>query len=804
MPDIKCDTGKIVQLLDNPAIPTQKEIEAHLDSCEHCQTFLNQHVASEAEWHRAQNLLQPGEFDVAKTADFSAAGALERHHGPNVQDVLDFLTPTDDPHRLGRIGSYEVSGVVGIGGMGVVLKAIEPALDRVVAIKVMSPNLSGSEKARLRFAREARAAAAVLHPNVIPIYSVSNEDKLSYLVMAYIPGGSLQKRIDQQGPFPVEEILRIGVQIAGGLEASHKHGLVHRDIKPENILLEGGVERITITDFGLARAVDDNSLTQVGTIAGTPMYMSPEQARGEQVDHFSDLFSLGSVLYALCTGEPPFRADTSYSVMRKIIDESPTPIRELNSDIPEWLESIVEKLMAREKADRFGSADEVHKLLERCLSHVKQPDTVPLPKKVAAISPSNNHRTQLRKLAFASVSIATLLAISFLATNAFWPQKPTPLAENNKKTSSQPKNESGPSSDVPRGSSSSSSSSDEQELEQAKKELGLADLTHSDLAWIMEQMVGAKSEIPDDKMPPHESLVRGVNQFMDLQPSSRGRLARLAVEAGRPEIAKVLLTEDRVAPAAGEAMKLAGLLIDSGKVQKAIDAYLDAFRAEPRLFQDEHLQFIEKEGRLDELAEVFTVDRLRKTRGITIMYSLLDSLMTDELCADYGIPFLERLWDARPDVRDFLGNISQQVKRKQSMIICARWVPNDIAKDSAGWNHLCRVGTDGGWQNWLAPSVEKAENLQTLKQQVSEKLKENENWYAGKALIGILEAKTGNFEPAKKWIEANLDRVTSKPKPNSDQISPRHAKIIGEYLKDKDETLDQWVKKLQEKASQND
>ena len=201
----------------------------------------------------------------------------------------------------------------------------------------MAPHLANNATARKRFSREAKAAAAVLHPNVIPIHCVSSDDAIPYLVMAYIRGGSLQKRLEREGPLPTVEILRIGSQIAAGLAAAHEQGLVHRDIKPENILLEEGVERVTLTDFGLARAVDDASVTREGTIAGTPQYMSPEQARGESVDQKSDLFSLGSVLYALCTGRPPFRADSSYGVMRRISDSAPTPIRELNPDIPDWL-----------------------------------------------------------------------------------------------------------------------------------------------------------------------------------------------------------------------------------------------------------------------------------------------------------------------------------------------------------------------------------------------------------------------------------------------------------------------------------
>jgi serine/threonine protein kinase len=266
--------------------------------------------------------------------------------------------------------------------MGVVLKAVDKSLDRIVAIKVMAPHLATSGAARKRFAREAKAAAAVLHPNVIAIHSVSNDEVLPYLVMPYLRGTSLQKRLDGEGPLSLQEILRIGSQVAAGLAAAHAQGLVHRDIKPANILLEEGVERVAITDFGLARAVDDATITHSGVIAGTPQYMSPEQARGEAVEQRSDLFSLGSVLYAICTGRPPFRAETTYGVMRRITDDEPTPIREINAEIPEWLERIVLKLMSKSPDDRIASATEVATLLEQCLAHVQQPTTVELPQTI--------------------------------------------------------------------------------------------------------------------------------------------------------------------------------------------------------------------------------------------------------------------------------------------------------------------------------------------------------------------------------------------------------------------------------------
>ena len=316
---------------------------------------------------------------------------------------------------LGRLGPYEVSGVIGAGGMGIVLKAFDCSLDRTVAIKVMAPHLASSGSARRRFAREAKAAAAVLHPNVIAIHGVAADQALPYLVMPYNRGMSLQKRIDQDGPLPLQETLRIAEQIAAGLAAAHAQGLVHRDIKPANILLEDGVERLAITDFGLARAVDDATMTRSGVIAGTPQYMSPEQARGESIDHRSDLFSLGSVVYAMCTGRPPFRAETTFGILRRITDATPRPIREINSETPTWLCRLVDKLHAKSPADRTQSASEAAGLLQGCLAHVQTSDT-PLPPELYL----PRKRTRLKW------GVAGLIGVAVLAiVLTVWPSTPT-------------------------------------------------------------------------------------------------------------------------------------------------------------------------------------------------------------------------------------------------------------------------------------------------------------------------------------------------------------------------------------------
>jgi serine/threonine protein kinase len=295
---------------------------------------------------------------------------------------LDFLTPSPKPGSLGRLDHYEVLAVVGQGGMGIVLKAFDETLHRVVAIKVMAPQLAANGMARKRFIREAQAAAAIRDEHVIDIHAVAEANGLPYLVMEYVSGTSLQDWLDQNGPMEVGKILRIGMQTATGLAKAHAQGLIHRDIKPANILLENGVQRVKITDFGLARAVDDASLTQSGVIAGTPQYMAPEQARGETVDHRADLFSLGSVLYAMCTGHPPFRANATMAVLKRVCEDTPRPVRELNPEIPDWLCAILDKLHAKDPAQRFQSAQEVAELLGQHLAHLQQPALVPLPPRV--------------------------------------------------------------------------------------------------------------------------------------------------------------------------------------------------------------------------------------------------------------------------------------------------------------------------------------------------------------------------------------------------------------------------------------
>jgi serine/threonine protein kinase len=381
MPDLQA-------LLGDTLSPEQREaFERHLESCASCQERIDANLENQ---DCLKNLGRLFGDPTTAPMDPVLDRVRERLHevkspvrsAPTDTADLSFLRISNRPGVMGMLGEYEVQEVIGQGGMGIVLKASEPALHRVVAVKVMAPFLASSATARRRFTREARAAAAVCHDHVVTVHGVHEENGLPYLVMQYVAGESLQARLDRTGPLEVVEVVRIGLQTAQGLAAAHAQGLIHRDIKPANLLLENGLARVKITDFGLARMSDDVQLTRDGVVAGTPEYMAPEQARGEVVDHRADLFSLGSVLYAACTGLPPFRGSTALAVLQQVSEQTPVPVRAANPDVPEWLETLVNRLMAKNRVDRFQTAGEVATLLEGYLAHLCQPLSVAAPQLV--------------------------------------------------------------------------------------------------------------------------------------------------------------------------------------------------------------------------------------------------------------------------------------------------------------------------------------------------------------------------------------------------------------------------------------
>ena len=280
---------------------------------------------------------------------------VEDHTIPRVE--LDFLAPAREPDEIGRLGPYRVLGIVGAGGMGVVFRAHDPHLERVVALKVMLPALAASATARQRFLREARAAAAIQNDRVVAVYQVGEDRGMPYLAMPFLRGESLDSRLQREKRLETREALRIAAEAAEGLAAIHELGLVHRDIKPGNLFLEGDAGRVKILDFGLARASGiDARLTQEGSIVGSPAFMAPEQASRQPLDGRADLFSLGCVLYLMLTGEPPFLGDDVLTTLFAVTSHEPIRPRDIVPTISPKIEAFVLGLLAKKATDRPDSA----------------------------------------------------------------------------------------------------------------------------------------------------------------------------------------------------------------------------------------------------------------------------------------------------------------------------------------------------------------------------------------------------------------------------------------------------------------
>lgn len=421
--NVLCSDDSLREILRSTAEDEAYRITTeHVDQCPHCQQRIAELAAAADDWIETRELLLESDREETDYSlrPWSQHSGHPRSNSWNASMASQLLSPPSHPEMLGRIGRYDVERLIGNGGMGVVFKAFDTELNRPVAIKVLAPHLAGNGAARQRFSREARAAAAVVHEHVVAIHNVESGDDQTgkgtvlaapFLVMQHVGGESLQQRIDAEGPLEVRKVLRIGMQTASGLAAAHAQGLVHRDVKPSNILLEQGIERALLTDFGLARASDDASLTNTGFHPGTPQYMSPEQVRGESIDERSDLFSLGSVLYTMCTGRPPFRAETSYAILRRIVETEPRSIREINPDIPDWLESVIMRLLAKTPADRFDSAQQVAELLRQCLAHVQHPTTQQLPPECGRVQ--HPGKRSLHRWLVGAIAILVLAALVF-------------------------------------------------------------------------------------------------------------------------------------------------------------------------------------------------------------------------------------------------------------------------------------------------------------------------------------------------------------------------------------------------------
>src|SRR6185436_17214815 len=273
------------------------------------------------------------------------------------------MAQNQSPSLVGQqVGPYKIHSLLGVGGMGEVYLAQDPRLDRTIALKILPTELASNPARIRRFIREARAASGLKHPNVATIYEIGKSDEFHFIAMEYVEGQTLANKISGRS-LPIVEIVDIGIQVADALDEAHRKGVTHRDIKPANLMLTSRAQ-VKILDFGLAKVTlpEDQALgsdvstvmkTETGVVMGTMHYMSPEQVLGKEVDHRSDVFSLGVVLYEMATGRVPFSGTNSSETMDRILHAQPEAIARFNYNVPDELQRIVRKALSKDKERRY-------------------------------------------------------------------------------------------------------------------------------------------------------------------------------------------------------------------------------------------------------------------------------------------------------------------------------------------------------------------------------------------------------------------------------------------------------------------
>jgi len=356
-------TAEIEQLLRGEiADPFVADIlSGHVTDCSRCSRTLKRVDGefSDPFGRPSDKLLQRSDASAAGT------GVVPPYaKPPSLREALTFLSPPQEPDEIGRLAHYRILNVLGSGGMGVVLHAEDIHLNRPVALKVIKSEYSYDPETRKRFMREAQAMAHVKSDHVVTVYQVGEDNGTCFIAMELLEGEPLDSLMDRMRRLPLPEALRIGKEIAQALIAAHSRGVIHRDIKPANVWIEDS-GRIKLLDFGLARPESsDIKLTATGLVMGTPAYMAPEQARAAATDERADLFSLGSLLYRLVCGEPPFKGDTAMALIAALIESTPAPPSRFNIEIPPALDELILQLLAKTPDGRPKSAAEVVSRIE--------------------------------------------------------------------------------------------------------------------------------------------------------------------------------------------------------------------------------------------------------------------------------------------------------------------------------------------------------------------------------------------------------------------------------------------------------
>ena len=387
----KCPVSTLQEYLDGTLTAAKQiELECHLTSCEACQESIQTLAADKTFWCTAAHALEY----TAEDADADA-------------QLRGWLGPTESANALGQVGQYVVHGIVGRGGMGVVLSATDQELGRRVAIKTLANPLTTLADEKRRLLREARASANVRHLHIVPIYSVETWRDVPIIVMPLIEGGTLETYAAEH-TLGWEDVLHIASQIASALIALHHANIVHRDIKPSNILLSNGIKHCLLSDFGLARQHGDINVTQRDVLLGTPHFMSPEQALGKQVDARSDLFSLGSILFWLGTGQRPFVGASNYEILHRLVNDKPDYKLLHQRGYPKYVITLLERLLAKEPNNRWVSAEQFLTMVQTALQHPKSEASASLSKELGTPWRRNN-RMQITAM------VAIVIALSLLA-----------------------------------------------------------------------------------------------------------------------------------------------------------------------------------------------------------------------------------------------------------------------------------------------------------------------------------------------------------------------------------------------------
>jgi serine/threonine protein kinase/dienelactone hydrolase len=349
-------------------------------------------------------------FEISDDSRFCSKCGTPIHPSEEifVSQTRTILRPMEEL-RIGTelADKYRIEDVVGRGGMGIVYKAEDTKLKRRVALKFLPSELIQDKEAKERFILEAQTAAALAHPNICTIHEINEEDGEYFIAMEYVEGQNLREKL-HEGPLEVEEALDIAIQVAQGLDEAHKKGIIHRDIKSANIMVTDKGQA-KIMDFGLAKVKGGTLLTREGTTLGTVAYMSPEQARGEEVDHQSDIWSLGVVLYEMLCGKLPFKGDREASILYSVVHEEPKPLKELKRDLPPEMQQVINRALKKKPDSRYSSATEM-------ISDLKKYQDALRAEELGAF----NLRTFIRRIRRPKVAIPAICAVLVIALASVW------------------------------------------------------------------------------------------------------------------------------------------------------------------------------------------------------------------------------------------------------------------------------------------------------------------------------------------------------------------------------------------------